>query len=176
MIILHNIHSKESRDFVAAYGGRASQVIDWYAGGKDVFEYLAKYPSPGGFPTIVDEETGAFVSGATIPDDLDASISAMPVSLHITAPDPAPFEIEGDDVDKVIINVTKYGATSIDALVETDDGINTPTEVTQSIPLTDNQGSLEIVSDEPGTLITVYVGGMDEDPKEGAEITKIKVV
>jgi hypothetical protein len=176
MIILHNPYSKGSRDFVSAYGDQASKVIDWYANGLDVVEHLGKYPSPSAFPFIVDEATGAFAAGASTPDELDASIAAMPIELVITAPNPAPFEIDGDNVDKVIINVVKHGASSIDALVETDDGVNAPIEVTQSIPLTDNQGSLEIVSDEPGALITVYVGGLDEDPKEGAEITKIKVV
>jgi hypothetical protein len=56
-IILHNKHSKISRDFVAA--NPSYQSIDWYGDQEDPSfqEYNAKeYPSPRAFPSVVDTE------------------------------------------------------------------------------------------------------------------------
>jgi len=69
MIILHNPHSKESRDFIALYGA-GETVIDWYADGDAVPRYLDKYPSPGGFPSILDEDTEVIVAQPSSPIDL----------------------------------------------------------------------------------------------------------
>lgn len=74
MIILHNIHSAASRDFVDAYSDQATQIIDWYANGTDMNEYLGRYQPPSSFPAIVDEETGVMVNEATNPAELAPKI------------------------------------------------------------------------------------------------------
>ena len=66
MIILHNIHSKESRDFVAAHGD-GNTVIDWYNDRDKVDKFLQKYSPPSGFPTMVDEVSGIVFRTVDVP-------------------------------------------------------------------------------------------------------------
>jgi len=65
IIILHNKHSKESRDFVAQYG-LGCTIIDWYGEDRISAKRVDKYfkhglPQPSAFPTIVDKETKTFI-------------------------------------------------------------------------------------------------------------------
>lgn len=70
MIILHSKHSKESRELVTSLANNPDfRIIDWYSGGKDVNEYLARYPGPAVFPAMVDEESGFIANGVTSVDD-----------------------------------------------------------------------------------------------------------
>ena len=57
MIILHNKHSKISRDFVVA-NASGNTVIDWYDDATARNLYLSKYPRPSGFPSLLDPKVG----------------------------------------------------------------------------------------------------------------------
>jgi len=51
MIILHNKHSKKSRDFVEAHGA-GNVVIDWYSGGREHYESCAGHKKVSTFPSV----------------------------------------------------------------------------------------------------------------------------
>ena len=89
MIVLHNSHDKESRDFVRAYAPRLGAyvagvatngkdtVFDWYMGGREAWWAISGTDEVSAFPSVVidipeyDEDVkdadGAAVGSRTIP-------------------------------------------------------------------------------------------------------------
>jgi len=73
MIILHNSHDKDSRDFVALHGN-GNTIIDWYGDPKARDEYLTNYPPPSQFPAVVDDTSGVVINAAHRVADLNGAI------------------------------------------------------------------------------------------------------
>lgn len=73
-VILHNPHSKESRDFVTQHQDK--QVINWYdLSQKDTQEYIAKsLPNPSVFPCVVDTEKKKIINEVA---DYDTAVSSL---------------------------------------------------------------------------------------------------
>jgi len=53
MIILHNHHSKESRDFVDAHAKPSDTIISWYEGGREEWVDSGGTDKVSAFPSVV---------------------------------------------------------------------------------------------------------------------------
>jgi hypothetical protein len=86
VVILHNPHSKASREFVAAYGA-GYQVVDWYSTDAQTVAYKSKsLPSPRAFPSVVDTEQKLIVDiPGTMQECLDYFDSYTPEEEEIPA-------------------------------------------------------------------------------------------
>ena len=75
MIILHNKHDKESREFLAKYG-QGNTIIDWYGDSKAQGAYTSSGDlPPSAFPCLVDKVEGVIVNTAKTPQDLIDAIT-----------------------------------------------------------------------------------------------------
>lgn len=156
IVILHNPHSKESRDFVAQYMDQGD-VIDWYAEDtRLVDEYISNLPSPRKFPALVHRRTKVIVHGATSIDDLETAMADIPIFMEVEKPLDYAY-IRGDGVETAEIVIDKYDLKDVNVEIEIDDDGEITTE-SVVVPLVEGKGTLLISSDNPGAIISVSVG------------------
>jgi hypothetical protein len=68
MIILHNKHSKQSREFIEA-NADGNTVVDWYNDEERIAYQKLGHPDPSAFPTVIVDEPAYMTDPATIPAD-----------------------------------------------------------------------------------------------------------
>ena len=85
MIILHNSHARESREFVAAHRAGAT-VYDWYEGGREEWWALGGTDKVSAFPSVIVDVPAFTVPARVVGGGAEPVFNVPPEQVAVRTP------------------------------------------------------------------------------------------